>query len=89
MVKKIRIGHIGTKHDHSSGKIDCIRKYPELFEIVGVAEEDPVQRALLQNHPSYEGISFLSEEQLLNAGCDAMLIEGHEYDLPYAAKRCV
>ena len=39
-MKKLRIGHIGTKHDHSVGKLDCVRKFPDVFEVVGVVEED-------------------------------------------------
>ena len=38
-MKKIRIGHLGTYHDHSLGKLECILKYPDLFEVVGVVAE--------------------------------------------------
>lgn len=38
---KIRIGHIGTKHDHSKDKIECVSKFPDIFEVVGVVEEAP------------------------------------------------
>ncbi len=88
-MKKLRIGHIGTKHDHSGGKLDCICKYPDLFEIVGIAEEDPVQYEAVKDHPVYRDVPFLSVEQLLNAGCDCMMIEGFEYDIPYYAELCV
>lgn len=88
-MKKIRIGHIGTKHDHSQDKMDCIRKFPKLFEVVGVVEEDPVQRELVKNSPTYRDYPFLTEEQMFNAGCDCIMVEGFEYDIPYVAKRCV
>lgn len=88
-MKKIRIGHIGTKHDHSPGKIDCVRKFPDIFEVVGIVEEDEEWKKTIQNNPSYRDYKFLTEEQLLNAGCDCIMVEGFEYDLPYIAKRCV
>lgn len=89
MNKKIRIGHIGTKHDHSLGKLECVLKFPDLFEVVGVVEEDPIQRAYVQNIPPYQGLPFMTEAELFDRGIDCALIEGFEYDLPYAALRCV
>lgn len=38
-MKKIKVGHIGTKHDHSRAKLEAIRKFPELFEVVGIVPE--------------------------------------------------
>lgn len=89
MERRIRVGHIGTKHDHSAGKLECVLKYPELFEVVGVVEDDPEQRRLVQSAPPYTGLPFLTEEQLFNAGVDCVLAEGFEYDLPFIANRCV
>ncbi len=89
MERKIRVGHIGTKHDHSSGKLACVLKYPEIFEVTGIVEDDPAQRAAVENTPPYRGIPFMTEEELFDRGIDCALIEGFEYDLPYAAKRCV
>lgn len=86
---KIRIGHIGTKHDHSKDKIECVSKFPDIFEVVGVVEEDPEQCERIKKIPSYNKYPILTEEQLFNAGCDCIMVEGHEYDLPYVAKRCV
>ena len=89
MKKKLRVGHIGTKHDHSRDIISCLAKFPDDFEIVGVVEEDEKWRALVQPTEPYCHYPFLSEEQLLNAGCDFVVCEGFEYDLPFAALRCV
>lgn len=88
-MKKLRIGHMGTLHDHSSGKLECVLKFPELFELVGIAEDDPQRRAQIENQPPYRSLPFLTKQQLIDAGCDCMLIEGFEYDLPYDAKLCV
>lgn len=88
-MKKIRIGHIGTKHDHSQDKINCVSKFPELFEVVGIVEEDEEQLARIKENPAYNRYPIMTEEQLLNAGCDCIMVEGFELDLPYVAKRCV
>lgn len=84
---KIRIGHVGTLHDHSLGKLNCVGKYPDIFEVIGIVEENPERRRLLETEYPYSRYSFMSEEELLNRGCDAVLVEGDEYDLPYVAKR--
>lgn len=89
MEKRIRIGHIGTKHDHSLGKLACVLKFPEIFEAVGIVEEDEEQRRAIEHMVPYKGIPFMTEEQLFNAGVDAVLVEGFEDDLPFVANRCV
>ncbi|MEM7386115.1 MAG: Gfo/Idh/MocA family oxidoreductase [Verrucomicrobiota bacterium] len=38
--KKIRIGQIGTKHGHAEGKMASMRKLNDLFDVVGLVEED-------------------------------------------------
>ena len=38
---KIRIGHVGTLHDHSLGKLNCVGKYPDIFKVIGIVEENP------------------------------------------------
>ena len=69
--------------------MDCVRKFPDIFEVVGVVEEDPKQRELIKKNPTYCNYPILTEEQLFNAGCDCIMVEGFELDLPYVAKRCV
>lgn len=34
-MKKIKIGQIGIGHNHGESKMKAVRKFPELFEIVG------------------------------------------------------
>ena len=36
----IRIGQIGIGHNHGEGKTLAVRKFPELFDVVGFAEEN-------------------------------------------------
>ncbi len=87
--KKLRVGHIGTKHDHSRDILQCLEKFPEIFEVVGVVEDDPKWRAEVENTEPYCRYPFMTEEQLFNSSCDFMVCEGFEYDLPHAALRCV
>jgi hypothetical protein len=72
---RIRIGQIGTAHAHASGKTDAMRKSTE-FEFVGVVEPDPVHRARAEQNRTYAGVSWLTEEQLLNTpGLRAVTVE--------------
>ena len=81
-MKKIRIGQIGTKHDHARDHMDCVRKFPDIFEVVGVVEEDEEQRRLVENDPSYSDYPFMTEEQLFDAGCDAIMVEVLSWTCP-------
>ena len=89
MKKKLRVGHIGTKHDHSADIVKCLDKFPDTFEIVGIVEDDPEWRAGIEKNEVYKNHRFLTGEQLFNAGCDFIICEGFEYDLPYLALKCV
>ena len=89
MNRKIRIGQIGTKHDHASQHFACVSRFPDVFEVVGVVPEDEEQIEKVKTMQDYESCRILTEEQLFNAGCDAIMVEGFELDLPHVAKRCV
>lgn len=88
-MRKIRIGHIGTLHDHSSGKMKCVLKYPDVFEVVGIVAEDDARWERIKNTLEYRNIPRMTEEELFAAGVDAVMVEGFEHDLPYVARRCV
>lgn len=87
-MKKIRIGQIGIGHNHGEAKMLAIRKFPELFEVVGIAEEDPVWMEQRGNLPGYDGLPRLSVDELLSK-CDAVLVEGAVPELTRIAQRCV
>lgn len=88
--KRIRIGQLGIGHNHGSGKMAALRKLTDHFEVVGVAEPDPVWREKRQNDPAYKGLPWLSEEELLNtAGLEAVAVETDVPDLIPAARRCI
>ena len=86
----IKIGQIGTAHIHGEGKMDCIRKFPDTFELVGVAEESPESIKSLKSDKRYYGIPVMSFEELLNyPGLDAVMVETEELKLVETAQRAV
>lgn len=86
-MKPIKIGQIGVGHEHASGIMDSLRRLPEYFEVVGVVSEDSPDWL---SPGSYEGIEFMSEEQLLDTpGLQAVAVETNNVDLVPTALRCV
>ncbi|MBR4873114.1 MAG: Gfo/Idh/MocA family oxidoreductase [Clostridia bacterium] len=88
-MEKIRIGHVGTLHDHSAGKLACVKKFPDVFEVVGIVPEDDARWEHIKNQPAYRGIPRMTEEELCAAGVDAVMVEGFEHELPHVALRFV
>ncbi|MDA0346831.1 MAG: Gfo/Idh/MocA family oxidoreductase [Verrucomicrobia bacterium] len=87
---KIRIGQIGTKHAHASGKIQAVLSQPENFDVVGVVEPDEVRRVEMSKNNAYRDVTWLSEEQLLNSpGLQAVAIETEVADLVSTAARAI
>ncbi len=91
-MKKIKIGQIGVCHEHASGKINTLRKMPDIFEIVGVVDDrDSVTpRFAGSNLEPYDGLKFMTEEELFNTpGLQAVAVEVPNLDLVPTALRCV
>ena len=86
--EKIKIGQIGTGHAHAKSVFSQLRSVTDEFEIVGVVENNPERRNNLGG--SYQGVKFISEEQLLNTpGLQAVVVETEVQDLLPSARRCV
>lgn len=89
-MKKIRIGQIGIGHNHGASKMETARKFPDVFEVVGVAEPDPSWIEKRGDLPAYAGLPFLSVEELLSVpGLDALMIETDVKDLMKYARLAV
>ncbi|MBC8356586.1 MAG: Gfo/Idh/MocA family oxidoreductase [Planctomycetes bacterium] len=87
---KIKVGQIGTKHAHASGKIGTMRKFSDLYEVIGVVEPDPKRRAQLKDDATYRDVNWMTEEELLNtSGLQAVAVETEVRDLLNVAERCV
>ena len=89
MMKKIRIGHIGTLHDHSESKLECVKSFPDIFEVVGYVPESEERYQEIKNKPAYRDVKVMTEEELFAAGVDAVLVEGFELELVNIARRCI
>ena len=66
-MKKIKVGQIGIGHNHAEAKMKAVRKFPELFEVVGYAEENEAWVEKRGNKEGYSGLPRLSVE------CSAVL----------------
>ena len=84
----IKIGQIGIGHNHGAKKMESVRKFPHLFEVVGVAPESEEWRAKRGDLPSYEGVPVLSRAELLEK-CDAVMVETEVPLLTQTAQACI
>ena len=89
-MKKLKIGQIGIGHNHGAAKMETVRKFPEIFDVIGVAEPDSSWLEKRGNLPAYQGLPFLTVEELLNfPSLDALLIETDVKDLMHYASLAV
>ena len=86
-MEKIKLGQIGIGHNHGEAKMKAARKFPELFEIVGYAEENPRWIEKRAELAGYEGLTRMSVEEIIEKS-DAVLIESDAWDLTKYAKMC-
>lgn len=87
-MKKIRLGQIGIGHNHGEAKMLAARKFPELFEIVGYAEENERWIEKRGKSKGYEGLPRMGVEELIEKS-DAILVESDVWNLTKYAKMCV
>jgi predicted dehydrogenase len=88
--RKIRIGQIGTSHSHAAGKIETLKKLDHLFELAGIAEDNPEYRKAAEQKSDFQGLSWVSEKELLEfSGLEAVTIETDLDDLVPTAIRCI
>ena len=87
---KIIAGQIGTRHAHASGKVGTMRTFSDDYDVVGVVEPDKERRAMLEKQAAYRGVTWMSEEQLLNTpGLQLVCVETEVKDLLDTAQRCI
>jgi predicted dehydrogenase len=87
--KKIKIGQIGVGHMHAY-KMGSLRRLNDIFEVVGIAEDDPKQREAKGNQECYRGLKWMSSEELLAIPeLQAVAVETEEHSLIPAALRCI
>ena len=87
---RIKVGQIGTKHAHASGKMATMRKFSQDFEVVGVVEPDRSRREAMAKTSTYKGVRWLTESELLDTpGLQAVAVETDVSQLVPTAQRCV
>ena len=87
---KIRIGQIGTRHAHASGKIKAIRAQSGAYELIGVVEPDLKRRRRLSETNAYRGVNWMTEEELLGTkGLQAVAVETEVAELVPTGIRCI
>ena len=87
---RIRCGQIGTAHSHASGKMAAMRKFSDLYEVVGVVEANARRRAVAENNAAYRDVPFMTEDQLLNTrGLRMAAVETVTDELAPTGQRCV
>ena len=87
-MKRIKLGQIGIGHNHGETKMLAARKFPDLFEIVGYAEENERWIEKRGTLKGYEGLPRMSVEEIIERS-DAVLIESDVWDLTKYATMCV
>ena len=88
MGKRIKIGQIGLAHAHGEGKMHAVRKFPELFEVVGYSEISDELVEKRAEKDTYKGLVRMSEEELLSK-VDAVLVECEITRLTEVAEKCI
>ena len=84
----IKIGQIGMGHNHGAAKMATLRKFPELFDVVGIAPENDAWLEKRGNLPAYQGLPILTAEEIIEQ-CDAVLVETEIPMLTQTAQRCI
>ncbi len=87
-MEKIKIGQIGIGHNHGEAKMEAVRKYPELFEVIGYAEENERWIEKRGNNKGYDGLRRMSVEEIIE-GSDAVLVESDVWNLNRYAEMCI
>lgn len=83
----IKIGQIGIGHNHSN-KLEAIRRFPELFELVGYAEDNEEWIARRGEKKAFAGVPRLSVEEVIEKS-DAILVETDVWNLTSTAQMCI
>jgi len=84
----IKIGQIGIGHNHGHEKMMAVKKFPELFEVVGYAEENESWIEKRGDMPGYADLKRMSVDEIIEK-CDAVLIETDVWNLTEIATKCI
>jgi predicted dehydrogenase len=89
-MRKIKIAQIGIGHNHADGKMQSVKKFPEVFDIVGYAEWDKNWIEKRGGFGSYANLPRLTVDEILSIkDLDAVLVETDVWNLVPAAQKCI
>jgi predicted dehydrogenase len=87
---KLNIGQIGTAHSHADAKVETIKKLNDIYNLVGVVENDTFLKNAAKQRSAYKNITWMTEDELLNMNnLDAVLVETDLDELVPVAMRYV
>ena len=84
----IKIGQIGIGHNHGEAKMLAVRKFPELFEVIGYAEENEEWIQKRGHLEAYQGLKRLTVDEIIEQS-DAVLVETDVWNLTEIAQKCI
>jgi predicted dehydrogenase len=80
MPEPLGIAMLGTTHAHAAGKMDVLRASPS-WRVIGACEPDAEALAEQREHPSFQGVAWLTQEELLaHPDVRAVAVEGDVAD---------
>lgn len=89
-MKKIRIAQIGIGHNHAAAKMATCRKFSDVFDVVGFAENDEEWIKKRGSDSAYHGLKRYSEDEILSMNdLDAVLVETDVWNLDDTAIKCL
>lgn len=85
--KPIRAAVWGVAHSHTTGKLKAMQDSP-MYEVAAVCEDNPDARARAMKDPRFQGLKWVSAEQLLNdSSIQLVVVECSVWDaLPMGKK---
>lgn len=87
-MKKINVGQIGIAHNHGEGKMKAIRKFSELFNVIGYSEKDEEWIKKRGNDDCYKDLTRYDEDELIKK-CDLLIVETNVWELTKTAQKCI
>lgn len=86
---RLKIGQIGTTHPHAAGKMAAMRKFPDLWDVVGLVEPE-AERGSVGASLAYADVPRMSEAELLaTPGLRAVAVETRIEDACATALRVI
>ena len=87
-MKRLKVGQIGIGHNHGEAKMLTVRKFPELFEVIGYAEDNEEWAEKRSGLKAYADLKRMSVREIIEKS-DAVLVECDVQNLTKYAKQCV